>query len=343
MVASTLKNHEKMMVTLIWVFVIMDDSTLVPKLPDLLMLANQTPDVLRDFVADKRSPKTKSEYVKDIKDFFQFVTGNNPRPQQAVEFLELDRFQAVAIVLRYKQNLIERGLKEATVNRRLAALKSLVNYAFKVGKCAWTLADIKSERIKPYRDTTGIKPSEFKQMLAVSDRTTNRGKRDYAILRLLWDNALRRGEVSSLSIGDLDLDSRRLWILGKGRGSQKEAVALSIPTVNALQEWLQARRETDINKPLFISLDKASPGHRLSTTSIYKIVNAIALSAGITKKLSPHRIRHSSVTAALEATGGDVRRVQKLSRHSNLNTLMIYDDNRLSHQGEITDLLADLV
>ncbi|HEY9695351.1 MAG TPA: tyrosine-type recombinase/integrase [Oculatellaceae cyanobacterium] len=70
---------------------------------------------------------------------------------------------------------------------------------------------------------------------------------------------------------------------------------------------------------------------------------AIAQDAGITKKLSPHRIRHSSVTAALEATNGDVRRVQKLSRHSNLNTLMIYDDNRLSHQGEITYLLADLV
>ena len=68
------------------------------------------------------------------------------------------------------------------------------------------------------------------------------------------------------------------------------------------------------------------------------------IAAGITKKLSPHRITaFSSVTAALEATNGDVRRVQKLSRHSNLNTLMIYDDNRLSHQGEITDLLADLV
>ncbi|HLO48670.1 MAG TPA: hypothetical protein VK211_09680 [Kamptonema sp.] len=49
------------------------------------------------------------------------------------------------------------------------------------------------------------------------------------------------------------------------------------------------------------------------------------------------------MTAALDATNGDVRRVQKLSRHASLNTLMIYDDNRLNHQGEITDLLADLV
>jgi integrase/recombinase XerC len=180
-------------------------------------------------------------------------------------------------------------------------------------------------------------------MLAVPDRDTLKGKRDYAILRLLWDNALRRGEVASLSIGDLDLDTRRLWILGKGRGSQKEAIALSNTTAAALQDWLLARRETNINKPLFIALDSVTSGHRLSTTSIYEIVQHYAKNAGITKVLSPHRIRHSSVTAALEATGGDVRRVQKLSRHANLNTLMIYDDNRLSHQGEISDLLADLV
>jgi integrase/recombinase XerC len=73
------------------------------------------------------------------------------------------------------------------------------------------------------------------------------------------------------------------------------------------------------------------------------MVDAVAKAAGINKKLSPHRIRHSGITAALDATGGDVRKVQKLSRHANLNTLMIYDDNRLNVQGEISDLLADMV
>ena len=57
----------------------------------------------------------------------------------------------------------------------------------------------------------------------------------------------------------------------------------------------------------------------------------------------PPSMFDSGITAALEATGGDVRKVQKLSRHANLNTLMIYDDNRQDVQGEISDLLADLV
>ena len=82
---------------------------------------------------------------------------------------------------------------------------------------------------------------------------------------------------------------------------------------------------------------------RLCTQSIYDIVSDHCQDAGISKTMSPHRVRHSAITAALEATGGDVRRVQKLSRHSSLNTLLIYDDNRKNHQGEVTDLLDSLI
>ncbi|MBD0346521.1 MAG: tyrosine-type recombinase/integrase, partial [Coleofasciculus sp. Co-bin14] len=65
--------------------------------------------------------------------------------------------------------------------------------------------------------------------------------------------------------------------------------------------------------------------------------------AGIKKQMSPHRIRHSAITAALDATDGNVRKVQKLSRHRQLDTLMIYDDNRGKDQAEVTGLLDDMV
>jgi integrase/recombinase XerC len=55
--------------------------------------------------------------------------------------------------------------------------------------------------------------------------------------------------------------------------------------------------------------------------------------------MSPYRIRHSAITAGLDATAGDVRKVQKLSRHRNLNTLMIYDDNRSRDQEDVTEML----
>jgi integrase/recombinase XerC len=72
-------------------------------------------------------------------------------------------------------------------------------------------------------------------------------------------------------------------------------------------------------------------------------VREFSKKAGISKPMSPHRVRHSSITAALDATHGDVRRVQKLSRHQDVNILMAYDDNRQNAQGEITNLLDDLV
>ena len=60
------------------------------------------------------------------------------------------------------------------------------------------------------------------------------------------------------------------------------------------------------------------------------------------KKMSPHRIRHSAITAALDASDGNVRKVQKLSRHKDINTVMTYDDNRNNHQDEMSQLLEDL-
>jgi integrase/recombinase XerC len=316
-----------------------DDGSLTRVNPFALALER---DLLQELLVGKRNKSTRHEYAKDLKNFFMTVCGQEPTAVLVAQFLQMDRFSAVTLVLRYKAMLVDQELKEATVNRRLAAIKALVNYAYKVGKCDWTLADIKCEKVKPYRDTTGIGPEAFKKMLAVPDRETLKGKRDYALLRLLWANALRREEVSHCNIEDLDLSARTLAILGKGRGTQKENIDLHPKTCNALQEWLLVRRELDIKQPLFISL-RPLYGHRLTGDGIRKIVVAIAKRAGISKTISPHRIRHSSVTAALDASSGDVRSVQKLSRHASLNTLMIYDDNRTKAQGKITALLEDLV
>lgn len=300
-------------------------------------------DLLAELLADKRSPNTRHAYQKDLRDFFRSVANSDPTPELVAQFLSLERFDAVALVLHYKAQLLERGLKEATINRRLSALKALVNYARRVGKCAYTLEDLKGEKVQKYRDTTGISRQLYRQVLSQPDRSTLKGKRDYALLRLLWDNALRRGEVSSANLGDFDPEARRLKIRGKGKGTQVEAIALSQVTVAALLEWLQARRELAPMAPLFCALDRAHYGQRLTGSGIAWLVQGYCRVAGLQKPISPHRIRHSSITAALEATDGNVRKVQKLSRHANLDTLMIYDDNRQKDQLEISDLLAEMV
>lgn len=161
-------------------------------------------NLVTELLATKRNKNTRHEYAKDLKNFCVWLYKKEPTIKSVVQFLQIDKFSAVTLVLQYKSFLVDDDeLKEATVNRRLAAIKALVNYAYKVGQCEWTLTDIKSEKVKPYRDTTGISPEAFKKMLAVPDRETLKGKRDYALLRLLWANALRREEISRCNMGQI--------------------------------------------------------------------------------------------------------------------------------------------
>lgn len=293
--------------------------------------------VLGDWLATKRSPHTQRVYQKDIENFLADLN------LALGKFLTLDRHEAYALVSRYKGELIKKELKSATINRRLAAIKSLVSFSYNCGHSDFMLESVKGEKMSAYRDTSGIDPEAFKRVLGGIDRTSLKGLRDYALLMLLWSNALRRSEVSKANIADFDPTAKTLRIFGKGKGNQSEIISLGKATVMAIESWLTARGEVTTDKALFVSVNPGYKDGHLSTQGIYNIVSDRCQDAGITKVMSPHRIRHSSITAALEATGGDVRRVQKLSRHSSLNTLLIYDDNRRNHQGEVTDILDGLV
>ena len=305
-------------------------------------------DVLKALLADKRSYGTKQTYEKSLNNFFNFVYGKKPNQEMITQFLQLGKFEAIRIALRYKSDLIAKGLTEATVNCRLSALRSLVSFAVKIGKCKWTLDDVKSEPIQRYRDTSGVSPDAIGNMLQGCDRLTLQGKRNYAILRLLWSNALRRNEVVSLNLGDFDYQSRSLQILGKGHGSQKTLITIDKETADSIQDLVSNNDIRDPSKSsrdqaLFCALDRCHLGHRLTGTAIYQIVSLDARRSGVKKNMSPHRIRHSAITAALDVTNGDVRKVQKLSRHKKLDTLMIYDDNRRNMQGEVSELLGDIL
>jgi len=307
---------------------------------------NPHQDLLAGLLADRRSPNTRRAYQKDLQHFFAYGYQQPPTPQLIEAFLTLDRFQAIAMVLQYKAHMIGQGLKEATVNRRLSALKSLVSFANKLGHCQWSLTAISGEPLQSYRDTTGIPPAGIRAMFNTIDRQTLRGKRNYAILRLLWDNALRRQEVSGLNVQDYDSGGRTLRIFGKGKGTQQTIISLSQPTQEAIDVWYGELQDLGCGQgemPLFIALDPSHRGHRLTGTAIYEIVRQCARSAGITKPMSPHRIRHSAITTALDVTNGNVRKVQKLSRHRKLDTLMIYDDNRTNLQGEVSHLLSNFM
>lgn len=305
---------------------------------------DKDPDVIEQLLSDTRSPNTRRAYSKDIKNFFLFIAGCLPSSELVLEFLHLEQRHAVALLLKYKAHLVKKELSEATVNRRLSAIKSLTAMGRKLGLCNYTLEDVKGEKVESYRDTSGVSPSDFASVLKLVDRDTLKGKRDYAILRLLWDNALRRSEVCNLNVGDFNAQSSSLSILGKGKGTQKVVVDLSRKTVEAIVDWLIASRRSHFTrKPLFMVLAYNGKGNRLSGEAIRSLVSGLCKKAGITKQMSPHRIRHSSITTVLDNNNGNYRATQRFSRHSKPDTVMKYDDNRQKLQKKMTDIIADLV
>jgi integrase/recombinase XerC len=314
-------------------------------------------DLLADFLRLKISANTKRNYGKAIVDFCRRNYDSEVSTDLLTQFLSLHQPEAVYQVLQYRQLLIEAKLAPSTINIRLSALKSFVDYARQAERCSFNLADVRCLKVESYCDTTGIAVAGFREMLQIPDRSTIKGIRDYAILRVLWDNALRRNEICSLNVGDFN-KSGRLSILGKGK-IQKSQIDLSPATTIAITQWLAARdnyqasdplsyrtslvRTPDQSAPLFTSLDRRSKGHRLDGSTIYRLVREFSAAAGIDKIVSPHRIRHSAITAYLDASDGNLRAAQGLSRHTNLNTLTRYDDNRHKYQTIATNTLADLV
>lgn len=315
---------------------------LVPLLPkNKLASSDSYETLLDDWLGRSRSHHTIRMYRSNIKALFQWL-GVELTPDNLAQFLLLDGNRAFELASQYQVFLLKQDLTPSTVNLKISSIKSLIAYANQVGKCYYNLTNLKAQNLKPYRDTKGISFEEFKDMLSTVDTKSIKGMRDWAILLLLWGNALRRSELVNCDKKDYSCRKGELKIVGKGKIGEPETIALGKNTVAAIDEWLEVRGKVSSDDPLFCAVHKGYWGHRLNTHSIYKLVQKYARAAGIDKVMSPHRIRHSSITEALNLTNGDVRAVQKLSRHSNLNTLMIYDDNRQNLQSKVTGMLDEL-
>jgi integrase/recombinase XerC len=161
----------------------------------------------------------------------------------------------------------------------------------------WSL-EIDGVKTKAYRDTAGpgLEGVTAVKRQAAKHRSPAKAARDVAIVRVLFDLALRRGEVAALDLRDLDIRASRLWILGKGR-REREAIALPPRTLAALNAWLKHRgREPG---PLFINFHHANNGlGRLHANGIYWVVRSLGAQAEVTAR--PHGFRHSSITTGLE-------------------------------------------
>jgi integrase/recombinase XerC len=238
--------------------------------------------------------------------------------------------------LRYKASLLARGLSPATVNRRLAALRSLVKLARTLGLVGWAL-EVEGLRAEPYRDTRGPGTDGYRRLLARLDgRADRRARRDRAVVRLLYDLGLRRAEVCRLDVADYDPAGPAVMVLGKGR-SEKAQLTLPPATAAAIAAWLAVRPAT-ASAALFVRTDRGGGG-RLDGSTVYRIVRGLGEKCGL--RARPHGLRHSSITRVLDLSGGDIRAAQRFSRHKDVRVLERYDDSREDLAGQLARRLAE--
>lgn len=160
---------------------------------------------------------------------------------------------------------------------------------------------------------------EVTRLLATPDRTTRRGRRDHAMLQLMYAAGLRVSELCQLTRADVD--SARGVVSAFGKGGKRRLVPIGETAVSALAEYLTDRQQhVHHERPvLFLS----PRGRALTRQAFWKRVVLYARAAGIPRAVSPHKLRHSFATHLLEG-GADLRSVQTLLGHADISTTEVY-------------------
>lgn len=260
-----------------------------------------------------RSIKTVENYDRYITRFFIFAKISSPahiKETTVREFrLHLNRQEGVAGTMKHK-----------TQNYYLIAIRAFLKFLRKRN-----IESLNPERIElakvGARDLDLISADELDRLMSAPKGTSLKSLRDRAILELFFSTGLRVSELCGL---DRDLDLSRDEFSVRGKGEKIRVVFLSPAAKRAIKEYLDKR--ADIDGALFAQMGKASKSAkelRLTPRSVERIIKQHAIKAGITRKVTPHVIRHSFATDLLE-NGADLRSVQALLGHSNITTTQVY-------------------
>lgn len=283
-----------------------------------------------------RSVKTVENYDRYLSRFLLFAKVTNPSAiteQMVREFrISLNRSGGTAGTM-----------KRNTQNYHLIALRAFLKFLRKRD-----ITSLNPERIELAkvggRDLDLISSAELNRLMAspaealakAGDDQAARltALRDTAILELLFSTGLRVSELCSL---DQDLDLSRDEFSIRGKGEKVRVVFISPAAKHALHEYLKAR--ADMSEALFVSYGKGTKKNskdlpRMTPRSVERLVKQYATKAGITRKVTPHVIRHSFATDLLE-NGADLRSVQALLGHANIATTQVYTHVTDKHLREV--------
>lgn len=226
-----------------------------------------------------------------------------------------------AAVVAYLQHLQHQGRATATVARRLAALKAFYQYLVQERVLARDpTADLETPKLQK-RLPLVLTVKEVETLLGQPRPVTASGRRDKAMLELLYATGIRVSELVSLNVSDVDLTTGFLRCLGKG--NKERIVPVGSIAVRAVASYLERARGDFLRDPDEPALFLNQQGKRLTRQGFWKIIKRYARQAGINKPITPHMLRHSFATHLLE-NGADLRSVQELLGHADISSTQIY-------------------
>jgi integrase/recombinase XerD len=264
-------------------------------------------------------------YARDLRRYLDDLARQGVRHWKAV-----DRPQLLA----HLDELARRGISARSQARALSAIRSLHRLL-----CAERIAPV-----DPTEDVEGprggqklpqvLSREEVERLLAAPPERTAAGLRDRAMLEVLYATGLRVSELIGLGVNDVHLETRVL--LARGKGSKERIVPVGGPAASALRRYLDLARPRLLkgrsSKDLFVT----PRGGRMTRQGFWKLLERYARAAGIRRRISPHKLRHSFATHLL-AGGADLRVVQAMLGHADISTTQIYTHVERSQARRVYD------
>jgi len=245
--------------------------------------------------------------------------------EKFITFLE-DKYPLVGIrditdvhIRSFLHELFQRKLDNITVSRHLSALKSFFKYLLAEKAVLKNYAEAVPNPKFNTKLPKYLKEEEMAMFLELPDTSDVLGKRDKAVLELLYATGLRVSELVSLNVSQIDLNSKAIIVFGKGK--KERMVLFGKYAAEALEDYLKERGSlaNDGEEALFVNFR----GGRLTARSVRRIVNKYIDESDIRLKISPHALRHSFATHMLN-NGADLRDIQELLGHASLSTTQRY-------------------
>jgi len=279
------------------------------------------------------SPHTRRNYLSDLEQFYAYLTPSDQQGKRP----EFPLHQLDNLVIReYLGHLYDHKIEKSSMARKISALRSFCKFLCRQNILKQNPAKlVKLPRI-PKKIPNHLTVEDCARLIEAPDLSTPLGKRDRAILELLYACGVRVSELSDLNVEDVNY--KESLILVRGKGKKERLVPFGQYCHRALEAYLTERASLvksnpeGTRMPLFLN----HMGTRLTTRSVARIVEKYARLCALHQKISPHGLRHSFATHMLNS-GADLRSIQELLGHKNLSTTQKYTHVSIGHLMEQYD------